>query len=100
MTTQVVQGAIKTGGLTEIAFEILASALVLGGLGCFGLRARCYGSIVFSHVPPSSAYPFVALGIFVSVLAGSIVFAESISVTKAVGVGLITGGGLLVGFGG
>jgi multidrug transporter EmrE-like cation transporter len=99
MTTQSVQSAIKTGGLTDIAFNISTSPLVLGGLCCFGLSAFLW-LFVLSRVPLSSAYPFVALGILVTVLVGSMVFAEPISATKALGVVVIVSGVILVGFGG
>ncbi len=96
---QEVQSAISTGTLQQIAFKIFTSSLVLGGLGCFGLSALLW-LFVLSRVPLSSAYPFVALGIFVTVLAGSIMFAEPISITKAIGVSFIVGGVLLVGISG
>jgi multidrug transporter EmrE-like cation transporter len=99
MTTQDIQDALNTGAPAEIAYRILASPLVLGGVCCFGLSAFLW-LFVLSRVPLSSAYPFVALGIFVTVLAGAIAFAEPISTMKALGVGLIMGGILLVGFGG
>jgi multidrug transporter EmrE-like cation transporter len=98
MTTEEVQNALDTGAPTDIAYEILSSPLVLGGVCCFGLSAFLW-LFVLSRVPLSSAYPFVAMGIFVTVLAGSIVFAEPISAMKALGVSLIMGGILLVGFG-
>src|SRR6476660_2888310 len=98
MTAQGIQGAIKTGDPTEIAFKLLTSPLVLAGLCCFGLSAFLW-LFVLSRVPLSSAYPFVALGIFVTVLAGSVVFAEPISLTKAVGVVVIISGLVLVGLG-
>ena len=98
MTTEGIQNALKTGSLTEIVFKVLTSPLVLAGLCCFGLSAFLW-LFVLSRVPLSSAYPFVALGIFVTVLAGSIVFAEPISLTKALGVVVIISGLVLVGLG-
>ena len=99
MTAQSIQGAMKTGDPTEIVFRTVTSPLVLAGLFCFGLSAFLW-LFVLSRVPVSSAYPFIALGIFVTVLAGSIVFAEPISVTKAIGVIVIISGVVLVGFSG
>ncbi len=99
MTAEGIQGALSTGAPTEIIFKVLTSPLVLGGLCCFGLSAFLW-LFVLSRVPLSSAYPFVALGIFVTVLAGSIVFAEPISFTKAIGVVVIISGVVLVGIGG
>jgi multidrug transporter EmrE-like cation transporter len=99
MTAQGIQGAIKTGDPTEVVSKLLTSPLVLAGLFCFGLSALMW-LFVLSRVPVSSAYPFIALGIFVTVLAGSFVFAEPISLTKAIGVGVIIFGVVLVGVAG
>lgn len=99
MTAQGIQGALKTGAPREIVFKLLTSPLVLAGLFCFGLSAFLW-LFVLSRVPVSSAYPFIALGIFVTVLAGSIVFAEPISLTKAIGVVVIISGVILVGVSG
>src|SRR5258706_3900053 len=99
MTTQGIQSALQTGSLPQIVFKVLTSPVVLGGLCCFGLSAFLW-LFVLSRVPLSSAYPFVALGIFMTVLAGSIIFAEPISFTKALGVVVIISGVVLVGYGG
>src|SRR5882672_5673181 len=97
MTTESIQGVLRTGSLTDIILKVSTSPIVIGGLCCFGLSAVLW-LFVLSRVPLSSAYPFVALGIFVTVLAGSIVFAEPISFTKAIGVAVIIGGVVLVGY--
>src|SRR5258706_8436463 len=99
MTTQGIQSALQPGSLPQIVFKVLTSPVVLGGLCCFGLSAFLW-LFVLSRVPLSSAYPFVALGIFMTVLAGSIIFAEPISFTKALGVVVIISGVVLVGYGG
>ncbi|MGO8846973.1 MAG: hypothetical protein ACLQFI_16895 [Methylocella sp.] len=99
MTAPGLQRAIETGNTIEIATTISMSPLVIIGLGCFGLSAVVW-LFVLSRIPLSSAYPFVALGIFVIVLAGAIGFGEPITPQKALGVGLIIGGVLLVGIAG
>ncbi|MGH6847985.1 MAG: SMR family transporter [Methylocella sp.] len=96
MTSQGIQRAIEAGNTFEIATMISTSPQVITGLGCFGLSAVVW-LFVLSRIPLSSAYPFVALGILVTVLAGAIYFGEPITPQKALGVGLIMGGVLLVG---
>jgi multidrug transporter EmrE-like cation transporter len=99
MTSPDIQNVLETGALTEIVFKVLTSPLVLGGLCCFGVSLFLW-LFVLSRVPLSSAYPFVALGIFVTVLVGSIAFAEPISFMKAIGVGLVICGVFLIGLSG
>ena len=72
------------------------SPLVVGGLTCFGLSAVVW-LFVLSRIPLSQAYPFVALGILVTVTAGAGLFGETISWQAMVGVGLIVVGVTLVG---
>jgi multidrug transporter EmrE-like cation transporter len=44
---------------------------------------------VLSKIPLSSAYPFVALGIAITVVAGRFIFGEPISLFKLIGVCVI-----------
>jgi multidrug transporter EmrE-like cation transporter len=99
MTTEGVQNAIKTADAAKIALTISTSPLVILGFVCFGLSLVLW-LFILSHEPLSSAYPFVALGILVTVFAGSLLFAEPISLAKAAGAGLIAAGVILVGIAG
>ena len=99
MTAQHIQTAINNGDVANIALQILTTPSILLGIGCFGLSLVLW-LFVLSRIPLSSAYPFVALGIFVTVLAGSMIFAEPISTAKSIGVALIMSGVLLVGIAG
>ena len=96
MTAPDIRHALKSGGAAEIALKIVTSPGVLSGLGCFGLSFMLW-LFVLSREPLSSAYPFVALGIVVTVLAGSFIFSEPISLAKTIGVCLVIGGVFLVG---
>ena len=96
MTSRQVQMAMRGGSPTEIGLSIVTSPLVVVGLLCFGLSA-VFWLFVLSRIPLSSAYPFVALGVFVTVLAGYFLFNEPLTLVKAVGVALILVGILLVG---
>lgn len=96
MTTQAVQSAIKNGDVEQIVLTVSTSPSILLGFGCFGFSLVLW-LFILSRVPLSSAYPFVALGILVTVLAGYTMFAEPIPFAKAVGVVLIMSGVILVG---
>jgi multidrug transporter EmrE-like cation transporter len=99
MTAHGIQRTIEGGNILEIATMISISPLVITGLACFGLSAVVW-VLVLCRTPLSSAYPFVALGILVTVLAGGAFFGEPITPQKALGVGLVMGGVLLVGIAG
>ena len=70
MTAQDIQHTMKTSNFIELMVMISTSPQVIAGLGCFGLSAVIW-LFVLSRIPLSSAYPFVALGILVTVLAGA-----------------------------
>jgi multidrug transporter EmrE-like cation transporter len=72
----------------QIALTILTSPPILLGLTCFGASAIVW-LLVLARIPLSSAYPFVALGIVITVLAGRFIFGEPISAVKLLGVTLI-----------
>jgi multidrug transporter EmrE-like cation transporter len=97
MTTPSVQSALtNTSEPLRIALAIAASPLVLIGLASFGLSAVLW-LFVLSKVSLSSAYPFVALGIVITVAAGRLLLGEPIPAVKLVGVALIVSGVLAVG---
>ena len=72
----------------QILLTIFTSPWVLIGLACFGLSAVVW-LFVLSKIPLSSAYPFVALGIAITVVAGRFLFGEPISAAKLIGVVII-----------
>ena len=85
-------------GPLHVAHVILTSPFVLCGMGFFGLSAIVW-LFVLAKIPLSSAYPFVALGIAITVVAGRLIFAEEISLIKFVGVALVITGVLTVAMG-
>ena len=99
MTAENVQDAIKTGDIVSAFVAIATSPPVIAGFVCFGLSLVLW-LFILSRLPLSSAYPFVALGILVTVAAGSLLFYEPINLAKGIGVCLIIGGVILVGVGG
>jgi multidrug transporter EmrE-like cation transporter len=95
MIAPVMQASLQSGNAAKILMTIGTSPLVIGGLFCFGLSALVW-LFVLSRVALSQAYPFVALGIVVTVTAGVLMFGETISVVKSMGVGFIVLGILFI----
>jgi multidrug transporter EmrE-like cation transporter len=75
---------------------IATSPAVLTGMGCFGLSALVW-LFVLAKIPVSTAYPFVALGIAITVIGGRFLFHEPVSVLKMFGIALVVTGVLCVG---
>ena len=90
-----VQDTLASGDVPAILMAVLTSPMIVGGLICFGLNAFVW-LYVLSKVPLSSAYPFVALGIGITVVAGLTLFDETVTTGGAIGVGLIILGILFV----
>lgn len=90
-----VQSGIQSGDAVRIFTVIATSPLIVGGLFSFGLSAVVW-LFVLSKVPLSTAYPFVALGMAVTVAAGAMMFGETVGVYKSIGVGLVILGILFI----
>jgi multidrug transporter EmrE-like cation transporter len=75
----------------QVALAVATSPPVILGLFCFGLSALVW-LFVLSKIPLSTAYPFVALGIAITVAAGRLMFDEPLSAAKLFGVSLIVAG--------
>jgi multidrug transporter EmrE-like cation transporter len=89
MTTPAVKSVLENKeSPLSILLTIATSPAVLIGLLCFGLSAVVW-LFVLAKIPLSSAYPFVALGIAITVVAGRFMFGEPISISKLIGVGAI-----------
>jgi multidrug transporter EmrE-like cation transporter len=88
MSSPEIASALANDGPLRLALAIAASPPVVMGLACFALSAVVW-LFVLSKLPLSTAYPFVALGIAISVAAGRFLFNEPISTAKLIGVSLI-----------
>ena len=87
MSMPEIQTAIgSAAGFTRIA--IATSPSILLGLACIGLSAVVW-LFVLSKIPLSTAYPFVAMGIAITVAAGRLLFGEPVTGAKLFGVILI-----------
>jgi multidrug transporter EmrE-like cation transporter len=87
--------ADKASSLTTLQ-AVATSPAVLIGMACFGLSALVW-LFVLAKIPLSTAYPFVALGIAVTVFGGRFLFHEPVSALKMFGVALVITGVLCVG---
>jgi len=87
--------ADKASSLTTLQ-AVATSPAVLIGMACFGLSALVW-LFVLAKIPLSTAYPFVALGIAVTVFGGRFLFHEPVSVLKMFGIALVVTGVLCVG---
>ncbi|MCZ8101510.1 MAG: hypothetical protein O9972_26855 [Burkholderiales bacterium] len=91
-----IQQSIASGKPITIVSTVLGSPMVIGGLSLFGLSAVLWLAVL-ARVPLSSAYPAIAMGIVITVAAGSLLFGEAIGPAKLAGVSLIVGGVVLIG---
>ena len=80
----------------RMLLAICESPAVFLGMLCFGFGAVVW-LFVLAKIPLSSAYPFVALGVAITVGASRFLFDEPVSVTKLIGVGLVVIGVITVG---
>ena len=76
---------------------LLASPATIAGLVVYGVSALLWLRVL-AGVALSQAYPYVALGIVLTTLAGVVVFQEPLVASRMAGTALILGGVLLVGY--
>jgi multidrug transporter EmrE-like cation transporter len=83
------------GGPLDFAKDAAVSPWVIGGLIAYGASAVVWLGVL-SKVDVSRAYPCVALGFALTVLAAHIFLGEPVSMARMVGVGVISLGVVLV----
>ncbi|AMK19283.1 MULTISPECIES: DMT family transporter [Sphingobium] len=98
MSSATVQSALAQSeqSLFRAAVVIATSPLIILGLGCFILSAVVW-LLVLAHVDLSTAYPFIGLGLVLTVASGYFILGEPMPMTKLVGVGAIVFGVVLIG---
>lgn len=94
LTRTHVQAAMSDGSYV-LLLEITRSAGVLLGLVAYAASAVLW-LLALSKAQLSFAYPFVALGIVITVVAGAWLFAESLTPSRIGGIALICCGVLMV----
>lgn len=98
MTSRDIRAVIETGQVARITSALAMSPLVMLGLLSYALSAIIW-MFVLSRVALSTAYPFIALGIAITALAGRYFFHEPMTPVKIAGIGLILAGILVIGLG-
>lgn len=88
MVSNGVRRAIAEGDPLPIVAAVATTPSILLGFMCFALSVLMW-LMVLARTPLSTAYPFVALGIALTVAAGVVLFAEPLSIQKIAGVALI-----------
>lgn len=88
MVSEAVRRAIAAGDPLAIGVAVATSPSILLGFVCFGASVLIWLAVL-ARTPLSTAYPFVSLGIAVTVAAGVLLFGEPLLVQKIAGVSLI-----------
>lgn len=86
---------LADGGAGRIALAVACQPWVVIGLGAYGLGMLVW-LFVLSRIDVSLAYPFVSLGIVVTMALGYLVFGEALSATRLLGAGLVIAGILVL----
>ena len=91
MISAPVQTALTRGGWFPVGVSIASQLTIWCGLAAYGASLLLWLAVL-SKVPVSSAYPFVALSISLTSVAGALLFNDSFSVSKLIGTVLILAG--------
>ena len=74
---------------------MISTPQIILGLLCFGVSLILW-IVILSRTDVSYAYPFVALGICLTILAGWFFFNESLSMLRIIGVVIVVAGVITV----
>jgi len=97
MSSGSVQQALSSReAVSTIILAVAMSPLVMLGLLSFGFSAVSW-LFVLSRIAVGQAYPFVALGIVVTSVAGHFIFNENLDIYRTLGIGIIVVGVIIVG---
>lgn len=95
MSRPAMQRALGGGSVVDALWQIATSPGVIGGLFVFGISV-CAWLYVLSRVDVSFAYPFVSLGMVLTVLSGWLILGESVPLLRIAGLVLIVAGVMVV----
>lgn len=95
MSTEAVQRALYGGTALDVIGAVIRSPAVAGGLAIYALSVGVW-LYVLSRIEVSRAYPFVGLGVVVTMILGCAMFGESLSIQKILGTLLVAAGVYLV----
>ena len=88
--------ALDTGSALAVGIDVFTNAWVITGV-TFHVVALLTWLYVLKHAEVSYAYPFISLGFVFVLLAGYLMFGESLNITKVAGIGAIVFGIILLG---
>lgn len=89
------QKAIYSHSILNLLHAIMFTPQIIFGLACFGLSLILW-IVILSRTEVSFAYPFVALGICLTIVAGWFFFNETLSVMRLIGVAIVVAGVITV----
>jgi len=88
--------ALASESLWKGYLGLLSNPAVVAGLAAYGLSALVWLRVL-AELDVSKAYPFVALGIVLTMTAGALVLGEVVSPLRAIGAALVVAGVVLIG---
>ncbi len=91
MISAPVQAMIARGQWIPTGIAIAGEPAIWAGLGAYGASLLLW-LVVLARIPVSSAYPFVALSIALTSVAGALLFNDNFSSAKIAGTALILAG--------
>ena len=90
-----IQKAIYSHSILNLFYAMISTPQIIFGLICFGVSLILW-IVILSRTDVSYAYPFVALGICLTILAGWFFFNESLSMLRIIGVVIVVAGVITV----
>lgn len=90
-----IQKAIYSHSILNLFYAMISTPQIILGLICFGVSLILW-IVILSRTDVSYAYPFVALGICLTILAGWFFFNESLSLLRIIGVAIVVAGVITV----
>lgn len=90
-----IQKAIYSHSILNLFYAMISTPQIILGLVCFGVSLILW-IVILSRTDVSYAYPFVALGICLTILAGWFFFNESLSMLRIIGVVIVVAGVITV----
>ena len=90
-----IQKAIYSHSILNLFYAMISTPQIILGLICFGVSLILW-IVILSRTDVSYAYPLVALGICLTILAGWFFFNESLSLLRIIGVAIVVAGVITV----
>ncbi len=95
MSTPAIQTVLRDGSRLDAGWTIATNGYVILGLLLYGLGAFLW-LLVLARLDVSMAYPFVGLGMIVTMLLGYFVLSEPVNSVRVIGTLLVVSGVVLI----